>query len=128
MKKNTMKNLALLLAVILAFSACASTKIVKDPNAKFLGEWEYVVEEIPVDVDGIMTISNIEGVLHGSLSNSMGEMEISEFSIEDGLLKASFDADGNFVELGGAFDGDSYTGTLTVQDTDFPMKAKKKVQ
>lgn len=128
MKKNTIKNFALLLTVMLAFSSCASTKVPKNPNAPYLGEWEYAVEELPVDIDGTLVISEVEGVLNGTLINPMGEMEIGVITILDGVLAASFDADGNFIDLAGTFAGDSYTGTLTVQDTDFPMKMTKKQQ
>ena len=123
---NTIKNFALLLAVMLAFSSCASTKIAKNPNAPYIGEWEYTVEDLPVDIDGTLVLTEIEGVLNGRLVNPMGEMEIGVVTITDGTLSASFDAQGNLIDLGGLFDGDSYTGTLTVQDTDFPMKMKKK--
>lgn len=126
MKKNTIKNFALLLTVLLAFSSCASTKIAKNPNAPYIGEWEYVVEELPVDIDGTLVITEVEGVLNGTLINPMGEMEIGVITIAEGVLTASFDADGNFIDLSGTFEGDSYNGVLTVQDTDFPMTMKKK--
>lgn len=127
MKMNTIKNFALLLTVILAFSSCASTKIAKNPNAPYIGEWEYAVEELPVDIDGTLVITEVEGVLMGTMINPMGEMEIGEIAIVDGVLAASFDADGNFVDLAGTFEGDSYNGVLSVMDTDFPMAMKKKL-
>ena len=40
-------------------------------------------------------------------------------------LKAEFDAEGNFIELEGTFEGDSYTGALFVQGGEFPMTMKK---
>ena len=63
MKNNILRNFALMLAVALAFSSCASTKVAKDPHAPYLGEWDYVVEELPVDIDGTFVISKEEGVL-----------------------------------------------------------------
>jgi len=126
MKKNIIRNFALLLTVLLAFSSCASTKIAKNPNDAYIGEWDYVVEELPVDIDGVLIITEVEGVLNGTLSNPMGEMQIGEIAIVEGVLSASFDADGNFIDLSGTFEGDSYNGVLTVQDTDFPMSMKKK--
>jgi hypothetical protein len=126
MKTNILRNFALLLAVLLAFSSCASTKIAKNPNAPYIGEWEYVVVDLPVDIDGTLVITEVEGVLNGTMVTPMGELGIGELTITDGVLAVSFDAQGNFVDLAGTFDGDSYAGTLTVQDTDFPMKMTKK--
>ena len=126
MKHNTIKNFALLLTLLFAFSSCASLKLGSKSIKKYLGEWDYAVEELPVDIDGTFVISNEDGVLKGTLITPMGEVEIDEITIEEGVLKASFDAEGNFVELEGTFEGDSYNGALYVQDSEFPMKMTKK--
>lgn len=120
-----LRNFALLLAVIFALSSCAATKVAKDPNAQYMGDWEYAVEDLPVDIDGTMTLSTVEGVIKTLLSNPMGDMEIEGATIVDGTFKADFDAQGNVVELEGKFEGDSYNGVLIVQDTEFVMTAKK---
>lgn len=125
MKKRTIRNVALVLAVLLALSSCASTRIAKDPHAPYLGSWDYVVEELPVDIDGTMVILKEEGVLSAKLVTPMGEAPIEDIAIEEGVLKASFDAEGNFVELEGTFDGDAYNGMLMVQGGEFPMKATR---
>ena len=125
MKNTTIRNFALLLAVMLAFSSCAATKIAKDPHAQYLGDWEYVVEDLPVDIDGTLVLSKEEGVLKAVLVNPMGDLEIEGMTIVDGALKADFDAQGNLVELEGKFEGDAYNGFLIVQDTEFVMKAKR---
>jgi len=125
MKNITIRNFALLLAVMFAFASCASTRVAKDPHAQYMGEWEYVVEELPVDIDGTLVLSKEEGVIKAVLVNPMGDLEIEGTTIEDGVLKAEFDAQGNLVELEGTFDGDSYNGYLIVQDTEFVMTAKR---
>ena len=88
MKNITLKNFALLLAVMFALSSCASMRVAKDPNAQYMGEWEYVVEELPVDIDGTMVLSTVEGVLKVVLVNPMGNLEIEGASIVDGTFKA----------------------------------------
>lgn len=128
MKKNMIRNLALLFTAVLAFSSCASMRIAKDPYAPFIGNWDYTVENLPVDIDGTFVITNVEGTLMGRLETAMGDLEIGEVKIVDGVLEASFDADGNYIELGGTFEGENYSGNLTVQNTDFPMKMKKIVE
>lgn len=120
-----MKNLVLLLAVVFALSACAATKVAKDPHAPFLGNWEYVVEDLPVDIDGTMAISKEEGTLSAILLTPMGDVPITDITITDGALKAEFDAEGNLVELEGTFEGDAYNGLLIVQGSEFVMTAKK---
>lgn len=123
--KNNIKNLVLLLAVVFALSSCAATKVAKDPHAPFLGNWEYVVEDLPVDIDGTMAISKEEGTLSAMLLTPMGDVPITDITITDGALKAEFDAEGNLVELEGSFEGDTYKGLLIVQGSEFVMTAKK---
>ncbi|MCK5066192.1 MAG: hypothetical protein KAR16_02075 [Bacteroidales bacterium] len=126
MKNNTIRNFALLLTVLFAFSSCASMKVASNPNDKYVGEWDYVVEDLPVDIDGTFVITNEDNVLKAKMVNPMGEMELEKITIVEGLLKAEFEAEGNFIELEGNFEGDTYSGGLYVQGSDFAMKMKKK--
>ena len=124
MKNNILRNSALLLSVILAFSSCASMKMGKKTNP-YVGSWEYVVEELPVDIDGTLVITELEGVLKGTLVNPMGEMDLDDISIEEDVMKAEIDADGTLVELEGKFTGNSYEGFLFAQGGEFVMKMTK---
>ena len=126
MKNNMLRNFALMLAIALAFSSCASTKVAKDPHAQYLGEWDYVVEDLPVDIDGTFVLSKVEGVLKAKMVNPMGELEIEDITIEEGVLKSEFDVEGNFIELEGTFTENAYDGFLFVQGGEFPMKMTKK--
>ncbi|MBE9517240.1 MAG: hypothetical protein IMY68_01685 [Bacteroidetes bacterium] len=125
MKNNILRNFALMLAVALAFSSCASTKVAKDPHAQYLGEWDYQVLELPVDIDGTFVISKEEGVLKAAMVNPMGEVLIEGLTIEENILKAEFDAEGNIIELEGTFEGNAYSGFLFVQGSEFVMKMTK---
>ena len=126
MKKHTVSNFALLLTVVIAFSSCASTKVAKDPHAQYLGEWDYVVEDLPVDIDGTFVLSKAEGVLKAKMVNPMGELEIEDITIEEGVLKSEFEVEGNFIELEGSFNENAYDGFLFVQGGEFRMKMTKK--
>ena len=126
MKNNILRNFALMLAVALAFSSCASTKVAKDPHAQYLGEWDYQVLELPVDIDGTFVISKEEGVLKAAMVNPMGDIVIEGLTIEENILKAEFDVEGNFIELEGTFEGNAYSGFLFVQGGEFVMKMTKK--
>lgn len=128
MKKTTFRNLAFLLTLVLVLSSCASTKIAKDPHAPYLGNWDYAVQDLPVDIDGTFVISKEEGVLKAQLVNPMGELTIEDITIEEGVLKAEFDVEGNFIELEGTFEGESYNGALFVQGGEFPMTMKKQTE
>jgi uncharacterized protein YcnI len=127
MKQTIIRSTVVMLAMLLAFS-CAATKVPKDPHAAYLGNWEYAVENLPVDVDGTMVIMKEEGILSAKLVTPMGEAPITDITIEEGVLKASFDAQGNFIELQGTFEGDAYDGLLLVQGGEFPMKATRVVE
>ena len=126
MKNNIVRNFALMLAVALAFSSCASTKVAKDPHAPYLGEWDYQVLELPVDIDGTFVISKVEGVLKATMVNPMGEMALEEITIVENVLKSEFEVEGNFIELEGTFEGNAYSGFLFVQGGEFVMKMTKK--
>ena len=126
MKNNILRNFALMLAVALAFSSCASTKVAKDPHAQYLGEWDYQVLELPVDIDGTFVISKEEGVLKAAMVNPMGEILIEGLTIEENVLKAEFDVEGNYIELEGTFEENAYSGFLFVQGGEFVMKMTKK--
>jgi hypothetical protein len=126
MKNNMLRNFALMLAVALAFSSCASTKVAKDPHAPYLGEWDYQVLELPVDIDGTFVISKEEGVLKSTMVNPMGDMPLEEITIVENVLKSEFEVEGNFIELEGTFDGNTYSGFLFVQGGEFVMKMTKK--
>ena len=121
-----LRNFALMLAVALAFSSCASTKVAKDPHAPYLGEWDYQVLELPVDIDGTFVISKEEGVLKATMVNPMGEMSLEEITIVENVLKSEFEVEGNFIELEGTFDGNAYSGFLFVQGGEFVMNMTKK--
>jgi hypothetical protein len=126
MKKNILRNFALMLAVGLAFSSCASTKVAKDPHAQYLGEWDYQVLELPVDIDGTFVIAKEEGVLTANMVSPMGEMLIEGITIEENVLKSEFEVEGMLIELEGTFDGNAYSGFLFVQGGEFVMKMTKK--
>ena len=66
-----------------------------------------------------------QAVLKAEMVNPMGSMVIEDLTIEEGVLKAEFDVEGNFIELEGTFEGDSYNGVLLVQGGEFPMTMKK---
>ena len=126
MKNNMLRNFVLMLAVALAFSSCAATKVAKDPHAPYLGEWDYQVLELPVDIDGTFVIANEEGILKATMVNPMGDIVIEDLTIEENVLKAEFDVEGNYIELEGTFEGNAYSGFLFVQGGEFVMKMTKK--
>ena len=124
MNNKTLRNFALLLTVMFAFSSCASLKMGKKTNP-YVGTWDYVVEELPVDIDGTLLITEVEGVLTGTMVNPMGEMEMDKLTIVEDVLAAELDADGTLVEFEGKFTENSYEGFLFAQGGEFVMKMTK---
>ena len=100
-------------------------KSCKRSSCPLSGNWDYAVEELPVDIDGTFVISKEEGILKATMVIPMGEIVLEEITIEEGVLKSEVEVEGNFIELEGTFEGDSYSGFLFVQGGEFVMKMKK---
>jgi hypothetical protein len=126
MKKCTQLAFLLLLSIGLITTSCSSTKLAAKTAKKYVGNWDYKVAEIPVDLDGTLVISFEEGTYSADMITPMGTAEISDITIVDNKLKASFDADGNYIDLEGTFGGNSYKGLFMVSGSEFDMTMEKK--
>ena len=105
-------------------TGCA-TKKAMDPA---IGAWEYVVSGTPDgDVSGTMYIAKEGESYTGNLNSSNGNLTLSNITIEDGKMQSEFDFQGYTLDLKGTFEGDSFTGNVSLDDyTEFPIKATKK--
>jgi hypothetical protein len=93
-----------------------------------LGEWEYVIKDLPDgDTKGILHIQQEGGKYVGTIQSDMGSIPLKDLVIENEKLKsASFQAQGYNVGLSGTFSGDAFTGKISAAGYDFPVTAVRK--
>ena len=114
-----------LIAVSL-LGACATLQTQVDPT---LGEWQYVIENLPRgEPEGMFTIAKDGEGYTGKLQRKGGDgVALDDIVIADNVLESSsFPAQGNTVVMSGAFEGESFEGTLSVMGRTFPITAEKK--
>lgn len=117
----------LILLAAFIWAGCAGTK--KSREAKYIGDWEYLVKDTPNgDVNGVMTISREGEVYIGKLTSDMGEISLNDLSILEDKLSANFDIQGMRLDMNGTFEGPQFTGTIAVDYSTFPMTATKKTE
>ncbi|MBT3481305.1 MAG: hypothetical protein HN457_07755 [Opitutales bacterium] len=114
-----------LIAVSL-MGACATLQTQVDPT---LGEWQYVIENLPRgEPEGMFTIAKDGEGYTGKLQRKGGDgVALDDIVIAVNVLESSsFSAQGNTVVMSGAFEGESFEGTLSVMGRTFPITAEKK--
>jgi len=114
-----------LIAVSL-LGACATLQTQVDPA---LGEWQYVIENLPRgEPEGMFTIEKDGEGYTGTLQRKGGDgVALDDIVIAVNVLESSsFSAQGNTVVMSGAFEGESFEGTLSVMGRTFPITAEKK--
>ena len=115
-----------LIAVSL-LGACATLQSQVDPT---VGEWQYAIENLPRgEPEGTFTIAKDGEGYAGTLLRKGGDngVALDDIAMEGGVLESSrFPAQGNTVVMSGAFEGDSFEGTLSVMGRTFPITAVKK--
>lgn len=107
-------------------SACATLQTQVDPT---LGDWDYVIENLPRgEPEGTFTIAKDGEGYTGTLRRKGGDgVALDDIVIAGNLLESSrFQAQGNTVVMSGAFEGESFEGTLSVRGRTFPISAVKK--
>jgi len=106
--------------------ACATLQTQVDPT---LGEWQYVIENLPRgEPEGMFTIAKDGEGYTGKLQRKGGDgVALDDIVIAVNVLESSsFSAQGNTVVMSGAFEGESFEGTLSVMGRTFPITAEKK--
>jgi hypothetical protein len=124
--KNILKPLVfLIIAAGFFWTGCATTKT---KTAKYVGSWDYVVKNLPDgDINGIMEIGYSEDAFTGDIKSDDGNVSIKveDLKIEEDKLSGYFYFQGMKIYMDGTFDGENYTGKISVDYNDFPMTATK---
>jgi hypothetical protein len=75
-----------------------------------------------------MAITKNESIYAGSLNTSEGSTPLTDLSYkpEEKKLEAEFDFNGMTIILAGVVNGDTFDGTVSTGDYQFPMKGTRK--
>lgn len=92
--------------------SCGSSKIVANPDDKLIGNWSLLAEATPQgDVPIIMTISkNSEGLFEGTFKSIMGNFDMLNLTLKNGMISCNFDVQGMAFEFKGVFTNDEFKG------------------
>jgi hypothetical protein len=110
-------------AVLFFMESCAASRVAKNSPA---GTWNYTVKNTPDGtLTGTMNIQqNGEGYT-GNLSSNDGKVDLNNVTIEDNQLTSNFYIQGTYLELKGAFSGDTFTGSVDAGGQSFPVEATR---
>jgi len=122
--QHIMHRVVLFLLVAGMISACATSRNVANSP---VGSWNYMVKNTPYgNVEGQLIISQEEDGYSGELRSSMGNVSLSDITIDGNEMKASAWLQGTDLELAGVVDGDSMQGTIDAgSNGNFPMTASR---
>ena len=104
--------------------ACASSKKVVDAS---IGTWDYVVKNTPEgDLNGTLVIAKEGESYTGYMESTQGRLDLNDVKIENGNLNCNFDYMGYQILMTGLFEGDNFTGKVSVDYNDFIVTATRK--
>ena len=126
MRPNTF--FTLLLSVLL-LAGCASTK--KAAEHPLSGMWDYAVDTPEGVYNGVISITEAEGSLVGSITSDAlsGTMDLTDLIFADNKLSFKFDS-GQYgvLDLNVTVDGDSFNGAISVPGIgEMPVTGSKKM-
>lgn len=92
--------------------SCGSTKTAINPDDKLVGDWSLIAEATPQgDVPITMTITKNEtGLFAGSFKSVMGNFEMLDLVLKNGVISCKFDVQGTLFGFKGVFADDEFKG------------------
>jgi len=106
------KHIICILFLTTLLISCGSSKTTINPDDKLVGNWNIVAENTPQgDVDITMTIhKNEEGEFEGSFKSVMGEYNMINLVLKNGVIACDFDVQGTLFGFKGVFTNDDFKG------------------
>ncbi|WP_400079091.1 hypothetical protein [Winogradskyella sp. R77965] len=110
--------------------SCGSTKTLTNPDDKLIGEWSLIAESTPQgDVPITMTITKNEaGKFEGSFKSMMGEFDMTNLVLKNGVMSCDFDVQGILFEFKGVFTNDEFNGETLGPAESYITNGKRKVE
>ena len=123
-KRSFRQQILLFFLLAGLISACATSRNLTNSP---VGTWNYVVKDTPYGtVEGQLIISQEEDGYSGELRSGMGNVSLSNISIEGNELNADAWLQGTDLKLAGKVDGDNLQGTIDAGSAgNFPMTANR---
>jgi hypothetical protein len=122
MKRSLLFNSVILAVIMLVWSGCASTKKL---TAAYVGKWNYDLDTPQGNIKGYMDVKNDGKVFTAPFNSDMGSVDLNNLVIKDGKLTATFDIQGNTLDVSGSFNGDVFDGKIGGGGFDMPFKASR---
>ena len=118
-----------LLLSVLLLAGCASTK--KAAEHPLSGMWDYAVDTPEGVYNGVISITEAEGSLVGSITSDAlsGTMDLTDLAFADNTLSFKFDS-GQYgvLDLNVTVDGNSFNGSISVPGIgEMPVTGSKKM-
>jgi len=121
--KRSLRNSSVILSVImLLWTGCASTKKLA---SAYVGKWNYDLDTPQGNIKGYMDIKNDGKVYTAAFNSDMGTIDLNNLVIKDGKLTATFDIQGNTLDVSGSFNGDVFDGKIGGGGFEMPFKANR---
>ncbi len=107
--------------------SCGSTKTVTNPDDKLVGDWSLIAEATPQgDVQIIMTITKSEaGLFAGSFMSVMGNFEMLDLILKNGVISCDFDVQGTRFGFKGVFTNNEFKGQTLGPGQNYVTNGKK---
>ena len=122
MKRSLLNSSVILTVIMLLWTGCASTKKLA---SAYVGKWNYDLDTPQGNIKGYMEIKNDGKVFTASFNSDMGTIDLNNFVIKDGKLTATFDIQGNTLDVSGNFNGDNFDGKIGGGGFEIPFKANR---
>ncbi len=124
MKKATFTYLALFTVLLCCYGCATSNASKQDAKNSPVGAWEYTVKNTPNgNVSGTMNIKQDGEAYSGNLSTNSGSIDLNNVTIVDNQFSSNFNFQGTPLQFKGAFEGDSFAGTVDTGGQSFPVEA-----
>ncbi len=125
MKKCIKFYLIFTVVAVIIGAGCATTKTT---TSKYVGNWNYIVKNLPEgDIRGTMVLSQDGENFSGNLMSDDGSisLKMEDLKIENDNLSSYFYFQGMKIYMDGVFNGDNFSGKVSVDYNKFPVTAQK---
>lgn len=114
----------MLFVATILLSGCATLNEKPDP---LVGQWKFQFSNLRQgDPNAVLAISKEAGVYSGTITNSNGELELTDVLVEAGnSLTANFQYQGYSVAFSAQFDGNAISGQSDVNNRTFSFAGER---